>query len=229
LIELLVVMAIISILASMLLPALSRAKEKGRRIYCVSNQRQLGLGFRMWADDNGSHYPWELNAGVGGTRGSCLTWQHLIALANEISTPKILICPSDTTGRFAANDFSATHTNSMFGLTYIGNYGVSYFVGLDATEQRPLMHLVGDGNISGLELQDCTPTGETGVVTWLLPTNNPAWTLGLHSYASGGAGNIGMVDGSVQLMSQSGLRRHCASAATDTHANCALKPDFGLG
>ncbi|MGC9941672.1 MAG: prepilin-type N-terminal cleavage/methylation domain-containing protein [Verrucomicrobiota bacterium] len=57
LIELLVVIAIIAILAAMLLPALTRAKQKAQGIGCVSNLRQLMLGWIMFADDNQNNLP----------------------------------------------------------------------------------------------------------------------------------------------------------------------------
>ncbi len=219
LIELLTVIAIISILAAMLLPTFSRAKERAKRIYCVSNQRQLSLGLRLWAEDNGGRYPWQIDISSGGSKNYGLVWQHLILIQNEISTPKVLVCPSDD--RDASQNFSATRD---VGLQWDGNYGVSYFIGPDATETRPLMHMLGDRNISGYEQQTCPQICGT-VTTWLMITNKPAWTVGVHRWA----GNIALGDGSVAILGQAGLRRHCASAGADTHANCALRPDFGLG
>ncbi len=71
LIELLVVIAIIAILAALLLPALSRAKEQGKRTQCTNNNRQTGLGWTMYADDNNSWYPTTSGWGdFGGQRGT---------------------------------------------------------------------------------------------------------------------------------------------------------------
>ncbi|MFM1770183.1 MAG: hypothetical protein RJA22_2712 [Verrucomicrobiota bacterium] len=87
LIELLVVIAIIAILAGMLLPALARAKETGKRIACVNQLRQLGLAAAMYADEQQGFYPMrELGRGPGA-------WP--MALRDGYKDLRVLRCPAD--------------------------------------------------------------------------------------------------------------------------------------
>jgi prepilin-type N-terminal cleavage/methylation domain-containing protein/prepilin-type processing-associated H-X9-DG protein len=216
LIELLVVIAIIGILASMLLPALAKAKGRAQRIACVSNLKQLYYGFRMWNDDNDSRYPWQVPAGEDGTRGNPDAWRHFFAISNEVYTPRIFRCPNDG-DRDKANDWVA-----FLGYLNRGqspNRALSYFIGTEARDDRPGMHVVGDRNLTGTsDNANCEPAELHGVITTLSTT--ATWQRDVHSHA----GNMALVDGSVQMMSQGGLKRHLVQTGDPNQSNCVLKP-----
>jgi prepilin-type N-terminal cleavage/methylation domain-containing protein/prepilin-type processing-associated H-X9-DG protein len=86
LIELLIVIAIIAILAALLLPVLSRAKETGRRIYCMNNLKQLDLACQMYVNEAQGAYP---------PRDNTSRWANRL-YANYGQNINLLLCPTDT-------------------------------------------------------------------------------------------------------------------------------------
>jgi prepilin-type N-terminal cleavage/methylation domain-containing protein len=183
--ELLCVIAIITILAALLLPALSRGTSKAKRIQCMNNLHQMGIAFHMFAQDHNNAFPMASTVTQSRSNDSPknLQWfnsqfffgyRPFQALSNELVSPKTLVCPSDE--RSATNSFSSLQDRN-----------VSYFAGLKADYLKPQSILAGDRNITN---------DSAGRVTLVqLGPNQPLrWTSGLHEFQ----GNLLFADSSVQ-------------------------------
>jgi prepilin-type N-terminal cleavage/methylation domain-containing protein len=94
LIELLVVIAIIAILAAMLMPVLSRGKERGRTAVCLSNLHQIGVALQIYIDQNDNHLPFMQDRSTNSMTTNIYPSVDIV-LKNQLGSPKILRCPSD--------------------------------------------------------------------------------------------------------------------------------------
>ena len=118
LIELLVVIAIIAILAAMLLPALNRAKESGKRIACVNNLHELNLALQIYKDDDQGLYP---------PRSEISRWPNRL-YQNYGQNINVLLCPSDgINGQTPATGADANNPADGAPRTYLINAFNDYF------------------------------------------------------------------------------------------------------
>jgi len=199
LVELLVVIVVLALIGAFALTALSPARSRGSRINCINNLKQVVLSFRLWSGDNGDKYPMQVSVTNGGTMElvrSGIVFPNFQVMSNELSTPKILICPEDKQ-RIAATNFTTDFNNSR----------VSFFVGLDADVTKTSMLLSGDRNLTANGI-----VVRSRLVT--LTTNSVAgWTSQIHS----NCGNIGLSDGHVEQVTAAGLQKLIAKTGVATN------------
>jgi prepilin-type N-terminal cleavage/methylation domain-containing protein len=195
--EVLVVVAVLLLVAAVLLPSLT-ARPHHSRINCTNNIKQIGLAFRIWEGDNNDHCPMAVAVTNGGAMESVLAGNPMWAfqvMSNELSTPKILVCPDDTARQWASN----------FGCLLTAT-NVSYFVNADAVEANPQDIMLGDDN-----LQIHSTRLKSGLRT--IFTNDPvSWAPGRHDHS----GNLGMADGSCQSATDTGLKLYLTLASTNS-------------
>jgi prepilin-type processing-associated H-X9-DG protein len=185
LLELLVVPAIIGILAALLLPTLTQAKARARRIQCVGNQKQIGFASFLFANDHGGRFPTRVSTNDGGSLEFVIagyqipgpfyfSYKHFRPLASSLVTPKPLVCPA-VMNRWAATNFID-----------FNNLNLSYDIGLKADPGSPASILTSD---FGLPADVPNPARFTIIH---IPTTNlrPSW--------NGILGNILFSDGHVE-------------------------------
>jgi prepilin-type N-terminal cleavage/methylation domain-containing protein len=199
LIEVLVVIAVLAVLAVIFFPAGNDGgKDSAMRIICISNLKQIGLAYRVWEGDHGDEYPMFVSITNGGAMELIATGNVAACfqvMSNELSTSKILVCPADIS-RIPAINF----TNGL-------NGKISYFINIDATETYPQMLLSGDDNFE----IDGSPV-KSGLLE--LSTNTSiSWTAARHKFT----GNLAIADGSVQQVTQDGLRQAIQSSGVATN------------
>ena len=181
LVELMVLVGVMALVAMIFLPYLAGRHRPASRVKCVNHLKNVGLAFRIFATDNNDMFPAQVMASNGWHKIDVVNVYQW--LSNELSTPKLLICPNDIRRQEAANfaTMAAKH--------------VSYFASLSASETNPATFLAGDRNLM-------TNGKAVGSGVFALTTNSAlGWTKEIHVEQ----GNICMGDGSVQQFSNARL------------------------
>jgi prepilin-type N-terminal cleavage/methylation domain-containing protein/prepilin-type processing-associated H-X9-DG protein len=220
LIELLVVIAIIAILAGLLLPALSRAKQTALTANCLSNVRQMSLASMLYASQDGEVYPWTFTAVVGGAG---IGWFNYIQ--PFLQNTNVLLCPTkqrqprrlNYTYIFA-NDRTVSGYGANFqigGCTFpAGGWFVKPLKDSAVVDPASTVYLA-DSGTKAVDTSDpakcVTPKSPEKIQAWIIEdpggfgsgfvtSDDPNW--GGPSLRHGGKSNVGFMDGHAAGMKQ---------------------------
>jgi len=190
LIELLVVIAIIGILAGILLPVLSRARESARRTQCMSNIKQIGMGLIMYANENNEQFPSDTASAMFNLN---------VLFPDYVTDPRVFNCPSDTSVTTATNAGIAagtafTKNQCSYGYDYTHSQADDADVGIVA--DRPT-------NDAGNLPTSANSPNHGGTV-------NPAGTADV----AGRGQNVVYVDGHVEFVNSQNAGWYAADGTT---------------
>src|SRR5437762_14274257 len=117
--ELLVALASLTLLLAVCLPALgTRVSARSARVVCVNNLRQIGAAWRMSATGLNDMFPFQVRSFSAEVLPS---YESYLVISNELKTPRILVCPSDSSRTIAPS----------FDRQFFSSQSISYFIGLD--------------------------------------------------------------------------------------------------
>lgn len=248
LVELIVVVALLTLLSALSLSALAGAKPKAQRITCLNNLKQAGLAFQAWAAANGGLTPMQVPQSQGGdaedvgfrlvstsqstSKGASKIF---LCMSNELSTPKVLFCPAEyeTTYRQAATTFAGGQIGTNYNVLYTNDLNVSYFIGVDAVKSSPRMLLAGDHNLGGNTNPPKIPyCGAPSVYSpsfavWLGTNWTDNMGVAFMTNQHNQKGNVALADGSVEGFNRSELQTALQNTGDTGRAPGSFLPATG--
>lgn len=225
-VELLVLLVISGVLASLLALALGKAKERAQRIQCIDNLRQTSTGFRLFSADGSPDYPFaSLSKGTAvpaglprfDSKSPGELWKLFQSASMDLSSPRVLVCPADP-GRISADSFGTNGLSTEFAHTGQRLNALSYFASIDANEQYLENIHMGDRYLTR------DPEAKTEATTTFLSGQNDVgygstsltelrWITTIH----GGGGNAIFMDGSAYFLTSAKLRTALRKQGTATN------------
>jgi prepilin-type N-terminal cleavage/methylation domain-containing protein/prepilin-type processing-associated H-X9-DG protein len=157
LIELLVVIAIIAILAAILFPVFAKAREKARQTACLSNEKQMGLAFMQYSQDNDEKYPGGTNWFYPGGNG----WAGQVY--PYVKSKAVYLCPSDSTGNKEYSSYAYNSNNTNPDGSTVDSYSIAQYTAPSKTvlvfEVQGTYYDAGSTLDVSTETQDTTGSG----------------------------------------------------------------------
>jgi len=192
--EVLAILAVLTLLATIIMPALAGSRRSTDGAACANNLRQIGHAYQLWGADHNDDPPYWVPVAQGGVRWDSLAgnaWFQFAAISNQLATPRVLACPSDVQKR-VARDFGVSADGGFLSTGYRNN-AVSYWINMHSVRFYPGKLLCGDRNLRVDYFTGCA-IGIYNVAAIRNPSfGSVMWTNNLH----GLWGNLLAYDGQV--------------------------------